>query len=51
MLPCWGGTFDFNLEAYIQWRAQEEGVPPPPLGPGRQFKARTDEEQKREMGL
>jgi hypothetical protein len=49
MLPCWGGTFDFDLEAYIHWRALEEGVPPPPPGPGRRFKGSSEKERLADM--
>jgi len=26
MLPRWGGTFEFDLDDYTDWRAKEEGI-------------------------
>ena len=37
MLPLWGGTFDFDLDEYVEWRAKEEGVEVCPRGQGRRF--------------
>ena len=40
MLPRWGGTFQFEIDEYVEWRAREEGVPPSklcPRGAGRKF--------------
>ena len=42
MLPRWGGTFEFDLDAYVEWRAREEGVDMAtvcPRGAGRAFDA------------
>ena len=40
MLPRWGGTLDFNLDTYTEWRASEEGIDAERLckrGAGRAF--------------
>lgn len=42
IMPRWDskGTFDFDLDAYVEWRAREEGIPPERLcrrGEGRAF--------------
>ena len=42
MLPRWGGTFAFDLDEYVEWRAREEGVDPATLcarGAGKAYDA------------
>jgi hypothetical protein len=43
MLPRWGGDLHFDLDAYVEWRATEEGIDVselPARGAGRSFDAK-----------